>query len=217
MFSVPRCTGLADQAYEKIRHAVIGGELSPGDPVIEARIADQLNMSRTPVREALQTLARDGLLEAVPARGYFVPRRSADDVGELFELREALEGMAARGAAQRATSTEIDQLEELCRTYASSSSSEEWVRLGTEFHAKIAEAARNRRLAGALNTLKAQIVITRRSELREVRGRQEEARREHEAILAAIAARNEDSAEQHAREHVRRSHAAWLRRFEVGP
>src|SRR5215208_6955510 len=98
---------LATHAYEQVREAILQGEFAPGAPLFEVHLASQMGMSRTPVREALKVLARDGFVQAVPSRGYIVPRRSMDDLRELFELRESLEGTAARCAAQRAMDTEI--------------------------------------------------------------------------------------------------------------
>ena len=206
-----RTGGLAARAYARIRASLLDGEFAPGDAVFENRLKERLGMSRTPIREALQALAAEGLLETVPARGWFVPRRSVDDLHEMFELREALEGMAARGAARRATDAEIAALAALCDGYERAGDWREWAAKGTEFHARIAAAARNARLVAMLDQLRAQIVVTRRSELRGVRGRGDEAAREHRAILAAIAARDPDAAEREARVHVRRSREASFR------
>ena len=208
MLSLALRTGLAAQAYAQIRASLLEGEFAPGDAVSENQLTERFGMSRTPIREALQALAAEGLLETVPARGWFVPRRSVSDLHEMFELREALEGMAARGAAQRATEAENVALTALCDAYERADDWREWAAKGTEFHTRIALAARNARLSAALDQLKAQIVLARRSELRASRGRGDEAAREHRAILAAIAARDADAAERHARAHVRRSHEA---------
>ena len=206
-----RSGGLAAQAYSRIREALLQGAFAPGDPLFENQLTQQLGMSRTPIREALQALAAEGLLETIPARGWFVPRRSVGDLHEMFELREALEGMAARGAALRATEAEILALTALCDAYERAMDWQDWAAKGTEFHACIAAAARNVRLSAMLDQLTAQIVLTRRSELRAVQGRGREAAREHRAILAAIAARDPDAAEREARAHVRRSRDATFR------
>ncbi|WP_207540391.1 GntR family transcriptional regulator [Sabulicella rubraurantiaca] len=209
-----RKIGLADEAYGRIREAIVEGRYAAGDPLFENRLSAELGMSRTPIREALQVLARDGLLEVVPARGYFVPRRSLDDLRELFELREALDGAAARACALRAQPDEVEALRALCDRYDAAPDWTEWARTGTEFHAAIARTARNTRLAEALDRLKLQIMLTRRAELRGVEGRHREAAREHRAILAAISAADPDAAEREARLHVRLSQQASLRQAE---
>ena len=208
-------SGLAAQAYEEVRGAIVRGEIAPGEALVENRLAEKLGMSRTPVREALQVLARDGFLEALPAKGYFVPRRSLEDLRELFELRESLEGMATRCAAVRATQPDVDELEELCKRYESAADWTEWARVGTRFHHRIHVLSRNSRIMNFLDSLKAQIVLTRQSELREVKGRREQAIHEHRAIFEAIRAHDADAAEREARHHVRTSYELTLRGFHT--
>lgn len=211
-----KTNSLATQAYQQVRKSILRGKLNPGEALSENRLAEELGMSRTPVREALQILARDGIVEMVPTRGYFVPRWSMDDVRELFELRESLEGMACRCAASRATDVEIEEFERLCGEYERAEDWEAWAQTGTEFHNRIFAAARNSRLVNFLESLKSQIILTRQSGLRKVPGRRDEAIQEHRAILNAIKARDPDQAEQQARAHVRLSHEATLRSFHSG-
>ena len=211
-----RTGSLAAQAYERMRAAIVQGKLGPGEAIFENRIAEQFGMSRTPVREALQVLARDGFVEMVPTRGYSVSRRSLDDLRELFELREALEGMACRCAALRATDAEIEELERMCGEYEQAKDWEAWAQTGTEIHSRIFATARNSRLVNLLDSLKSQTMLTRQSALRSVRGRREEAIQEHRAILNAIKEHDPDRAEREARAHVRLSHEATLRSFHSG-
>lgn len=203
--------GLAAQAYTAIRQILTEGEAAPGDPVSENALAERLGMSRTPVREALRELTRDGLLDLFPGRGYFLPRHSASDLRELFELREALEGLAARAAAPRASDSELAALREICAAYEGARDWRERARHGSEFHRLVAEAARNGRLAGALSAIAAQISMVRRAELRAFAARGPEAAEEHRSILDAIAARDPEAAERAARAHVRRSQESSLR------
>lgn len=208
---------MATRAYDALRAALVSGDLKAGEALMENPLAERLGMSRTPVREALSLLARDGLVGVADRRGYFVPQRSMDDLRELFELREALEGMAARYAALRATDAEVERLHALCAEYECADSLESWTRLGTSFHAFISAACRNRRLAGAVEPLQAQIELTRHQVLRSARDRRGESIREHRAIAGAIAARDPDAAEGHARAHVRLSFQTILRAFQRGP
>ncbi len=207
--SVP-VEGLAAQAYDRLRDSIVSGELAPGEALLEVRLAERLGMSRTPVREALRVLARDGFVEAQAARGYVVPRGSVEDLRELFDLRESLEGLAARSAAVRATAAEIAEFERLCQKYDRARDLDAWTRIGTEFHRGILAAARNRRLARTLDALNAQIVMTRRSVLSAGETRHDAARRAHRAILDAIAARSPDAAERAARDHVRATYESAL-------
>jgi DNA-binding GntR family transcriptional regulator len=208
---------LATHAYQQMRAAIIHGEFAPGTPLFEVHLASQMGMSRTPVREALKVLARDGFVQVVPSRGYIVPHRSMDDLRELFELRESLEGTAARCAAQRATDAELAELERLCKRYENEQDWELWAQIGTDFHNLLVAAARNGRLASILDSLNGQIVHSRRSALRSDAQRRDAAIREHRAILNAVKARNAADAEMLAREHVRLSYEATLFSYQSRP
>ncbi|HXN82287.1 MAG TPA: GntR family transcriptional regulator [Myxococcales bacterium] len=208
-----KADGLSAQAYRQVRAAILRGEHSPGEVLFETHLADKLGMSRTPVREALQVLARDGFVEIIPNRGYLVPRLSMSDVRELFELRESLEGLATRCAAIRVTSAEIAELEQLYDRYEREQNWEASVRIGTEFHNRILSLAGNSRLTTILGALNAQISLTRLTQLRDVRGRRDESVLEHRAILKAIQQRDPAAAERLSRAHVRRSSEATLQAF----
>lgn len=208
--------GLAARAYAQVRDAILEGEHLPGEVLFETHLAGRLGMSRTPVREALQLLAREGFVEIIRNRGYLVSRLSIEDVRELFELRECLEGLATRSAALRVSDRQIAELQDIYQRYARAQRWDAWLRIGTEFHDRILALAGNARLAGILGALNAQIGLTRLTQLRDVRGRRAEALVEHRAILDAICARDAEGAERYARAHVRRSSEATLRAFSAG-
>lgn len=203
--------GLTARAYALLRDAVIDGSLRPGEPLYEIHLADSLGMSRTPVREALKVLTRDGYVEELPSRGYAVPRRSLDDMREFFELREVLESTATRYAALRATAAEMAQLERLCAQYEREKNDAKWAQLGHDFHNLLIKAARNTRLETMLASLNAQIVISRRTVARADDVRRRAAVRDHRAIFEAVLARDAGRAESLAAEHVRRSYETTLR------
>jgi len=203
-----------DRAYAQLRDSVLDGELRPGEPLYEIHLADRLGMSRTPVREALKVLARDGYLEELPSRGYTVPRRSLDDLREFFELREVLEATAAKYAALRATKSELEQLENICFRYEREKDDAKWTQMGHEFHSLIVHAARNTRLHSMLHSLNAQIVVSRRTVARSDATRRQAAVHDHRAIFEAIKARDEVQAQSLAAEHVRRSYETTLRAYQ---
>ena len=205
--------GLTARAYAQLRDAIVDGQLPPGEPLYEIHLADRLGMSRTPVREALKVLTRDGYLEELPSRGYGVPRRSLDDLREFFELREVLESSATRYAALRATPAEIARLGQLCERYESESDDVAWAQLGHDFHNVLIAAARNTRLERVLDSLNAQIVMSRRTFARTDAASRQIAIRDHRAIFEAVQARDEGRAQTLAAEHVRRSYETTLRAF----
>jgi DNA-binding GntR family transcriptional regulator len=100
------------EIYERIRSSIMRGELRPNEPLIEADLAEQLGVSRTPIREGLQRLATDGLIVA-RRRGWAVREHSEAEIRQIYEVRAALEGYAARLAAERSTPEELDRLEAL--------------------------------------------------------------------------------------------------------
>jgi DNA-binding GntR family transcriptional regulator len=211
-----KSNGLATKAYLKMREAILSGKHLPGEALYEVHIAERFGMSRTPVREALNVLAREGFVDALPGRGFLVPRWSHQDVRELYELRESLEGFATACAAKNITPVEIEQLEKLHDDYVKATDWEKLVKLGDTFHNKIVEYGRNKRLTKILDSLKAQISMTRVSQLRDIQGRRDESEREHRAILDAIVKRDGDLAERNARQHIRSSYESTLLAFRLG-
>jgi DNA-binding GntR family transcriptional regulator len=211
-----KSNGLATKAYLKMREAILSGKHLPGEALYEVHLAERFGMSRTPVREALQVLAREGFIDALPGRGFLVPRWSHQDVRELYELRESLEGFATACAAKNITQAEIAELEALHADYVEAPNLQLLVQLGDLFHNKIVAFGRNKRLTNILDSLKAQISMTRISQLRDIEGRRDESTREHRAILDAIIERDGDLAERNARHHIRSSYESTLLAFRLG-
>ena len=197
--------GLTSRAYEQLREDIVQGVLAAGEALYEIHLAERLGMSRTPVREALKLLTRDGYLEELPSRGYAVPRRSLEDLREFFELREVLEASATRYAALRATPAEIAELERLCNRYEREKNDAKWAQVGHDFHSLLIKSARNSRLETMLDSLNAQIVLSRRTVAQADAVRRLAAVRDHRAIFEAVKARDDVRAQLLAAEHVRRS------------
>jgi len=204
-------SGLTSRAYAQLREEIVQGVLQEGEALYEIHLAERLGMSRTPIREAMKLLTRDGYLEELPSRGYAVPRRSLDDLREFFELREVLEASATRYAALRATPAQIAQLERLCDRYEREKDHAKWVQVGHDFHSLLISAANNTRLSTMLNSLNAQIVMSRRTVSKADAMQRQTAVRDHRAIFEAVKARDEVRAQALAAEHVRRSYETTLR------
>jgi DNA-binding GntR family transcriptional regulator len=105
-----KSSSLADLAYERLTEALLSGELSPGDRLVQDVLALRLGISRTPLREAFQRMEREGTIRAAEGRGYVVPELTRADIGHLYEVREAVEGQAARLVAARAAAS-VDDIE----------------------------------------------------------------------------------------------------------
>ncbi|HVV24390.1 MAG TPA: GntR family transcriptional regulator [Pseudonocardiaceae bacterium] len=201
------------QAYAEIRRLIIDGTLAPGSKVIVRPLAERLQLSATPIKSALAALERDGFLTAIPHRGYFVPEVSVQDMREIYELREVLDGIAARNAANLddAASFVADVLQPLLdeqRRRAEAGDATGYSDVDMAFHRAIWHASGNSRLATVTDNLGGQLRFGSGSSSR-LPGRIPEALREHAAIMAAMANGDAARAERESRAHVRRSAVAF--------
>lgn len=190
------------RAYESIRQMVINGELEPGSPVIERELAARLNTSRAPVREALVELEKEGLIRNVGSRIRVVAEATMRDAVELYELREALEGMAARLLSVSASPEQIACLREMVGSMGNGPSVPEDDEI--RFHEYIVRECGNRRLAQLADPIRAQWVKIRYHDfLTRAQDRSRRAGVTHEDIVRSIEERDGDLAESLIREHIR--------------
>jgi DNA-binding GntR family transcriptional regulator len=132
--------------YESLRTAILTCEIPSGAEVSEQHLAEQFEVSKTPVREALGRLATEGLVRAYPRRGYQVVPLMISDMNEIFDVRIVVESGAAEMACSRISEQELDALEELARRSAGDGGRAAVVALNREFHGAIAKATRNARM-----------------------------------------------------------------------
>jgi DNA-binding GntR family transcriptional regulator len=194
----------ADAVHQALRHGILQGDLAPGERLRSDALANELRVSRTPVREALRKLEAEGLV-ARAGSGLIVRALSEQDLTELFYVREALEGMAARLAAENATPSETAEIRELLEdmdTLRRRGDVEALRRLTGEFHQLVCRASHNNLL---LQSLKALLDTVRQIQTSTLHGegRPAAALKEHRNLLRAIEARDGDRAEKLAREHRR--------------
>lgn len=201
---------LADQAFENLVDSIVRGEFPPGAPLSELEIAVKFGISRAPAREAIYRLEARGLVRRLPHHGARVVELSVDDLRELFQVREALEGMACRLAAESMTMAELDELRASLVTHVHQpdlASGAAYYQAGgdNDFHFRIARGSRNDRLMRALCGDIYHVLRVYRFRSSTQPGRAKQALKEHEAIVEAISARNPDAAEACMREHLRQS------------
>ncbi len=150
-------TSLAERAYDEIRRMIIRLELAPGDVVREAELQRQLGIGRTPIREALQRLARDLFVTVIPRRGMFVSTIDVGELSMLYETRAIMEPYAARLATARGTQRDWDEMAAvLAETERPGVTPDELIELDRRCHEIIWRAAGNRFLTNTLDTLYAQ-------------------------------------------------------------
>ncbi|MBI2843149.1 MAG: GntR family transcriptional regulator [Armatimonadetes bacterium] len=148
-------TSLGDQAYQEIRGRIIKKVLRPGDALLEAQLAEQLGMSRTPIRDALKRLEREGLVVSVPNKGSFVESLGPEDVAEIYDLREVIEGLAARLLARRITAEQADLLLQLADKADAASAT---VGDAEAFHSAIVNMCGNRRVSDTARTFRLDVI-----------------------------------------------------------
>jgi DNA-binding GntR family transcriptional regulator len=199
---------LSEQVYRRIKAEIRDGALRSGQRLKEIELAERLDVSRTPVREAIRRLASEGLIELGAGRGMAITTLDRRQVAELYDLRAALEGTAARLAALNASPSDLAALRRLAEAGAGESDPREMARLNRHFHETIREAARNRYLDLSLAQLSDSLALLPGTTF-EAPGRAEGARGEHAAILDAIVARDGEAAEALARRHI--AHAGEAR------
>ncbi|MFI0859166.1 GntR family transcriptional regulator [Streptomyces smyrnaeus] len=202
------------QVIAEMRGRIISGEIDPGDPLSELALAEEFGVSRTPVREALKQLQTEGLVEIRPRVGTFVTTPSRREITELFEMKELLEGAAARLLAQRGRVPETDRLQENLKeadAAVARDDHERYAELVGEFHELLITGADNHKLEAHYRTLMNQLAYSRlvKTSLSQP-GRPLQSDREHHLVVELIVEKDGDSAEQVMREHVRASRRALM-------
>ena len=198
-------------AYTRLKASIRAGELKPGQRIRENEMASKLDMSRTPVREALRRLEADGLLTFAPYRGMVISELDHQAVMELYQMREVLEGTAAGLAARHASEAEIGILQDLVAADKGSAADPKEVSThNRQFHGAVYRAAHNRYLLKTLNVLGDAMALLGMTTM-SLTGRSDTAREEHAAIVAAISAHDPATAESAARKHIREAQRSRLR------
>lgn len=139
---------------QKLREAILLGQLKPGDRLEQNEIADMLGVSRSPVREAIRTLAAEGLVDVYPHRGAVVAELSVDELEEIFLIRSMLEGMAARLATLSMTADDIAELETILGDIDHTRDLDRWLELNRRFHHTLYQAAGRPRLFSLVENLR---------------------------------------------------------------
>lgn len=203
---------LREIVFETLREAIIQGRLKPGERLMEIQLAEEMGVSRTPVREAIRKLELEGFVVMVPRKGAYVAGISIKDIVDVFEVRAALEALAAGLAAERATPEELEDMERaVLQIYEVSNGQnlDSLVERDTRFHELIYKASRNQRLVQIITLLKEHFQRFRTTSLA-LPGRGKHAVEEHKNIVEAISERNVELASALAREHIETAEQLFL-------
>ena len=195
------------RVYETLKQRIIEHHLKPGEPISEGLLADELAISKTPIREAIQQLEKDGFIENIPGKGNFVSQISIQGLRELFEIRDMLECEAIKRAAAKRDPQKLDAIRKSFEVPAiSQDGSPRQFRAGEHIHVFIFESLGNQRLLEIYRRLQDHIARHRNFFFSDVHeGRPGESYREHLEILDALAAQDPARCEQAMRVHLRNS------------
>lgn len=200
---------ITEQVYRRVRGLLLEGGYEPGQRLNEVALAERLEVSRGPVREALERLSQEGLVVRVPRRGTFVRRYGRHEVRELMELRRVLESAAGRLAVERASAEELEAMREL------QTAADAMIKRGSgyppdkDFHQAVVRLAKNRELERTSGLVYDQLRLAR-SLSSKTAGRAREAWREHAAILRALLARDRAAVEAALAAHLAAAEAVML-------
>lgn len=211
---------MQERVIAEMRRRIISGEIGVGVNLSELALAEDFGVSRTPVREALKRLQTEGLVEIRPRVGTFVTTPSRREITELFEMKELLEGAAARLLAQRGRVPELDLLEENLDRADDAVARDDrarYAQLVEEFHDLLIRGSDNTKLEAHYRTLMNQLAYSRLVSTSLAQpGRPLQSDREHHRVLDLVIAKDGDSAERVMREHVRASRQALLAGLDAG-
>lgn len=205
-----------EAVYGHLKDLLLSGRFAPGERLSEPLLAQELGVSRTPVREALMRLAEEGLVELVPGKGARVRAFSPEEVEEVYGVRALLEGEAAREAALRATPWELAELEARLRAIDEAEAEDypEQMRRDLEFHRALVRLSGNKTLFRLYEDLLSSLALVR-SALPNL-SQEEATRREHWAILEALRRRDPEGAKQAVEAHVGRFRHLVVGRLKGG-
>lgn len=215
----PLSRTLSDQVADQLRSAILGGRLKPGQRLVEQEIAEEMQLSRGPVRDALRILETEHLVVRTPHRGTFVTWLTRQDVDEIYSFREILELLALRYALKRVTESQLDELEQLVNVMADQARSEysqfDATDLDLQFHHMLCRISGHGRLLTAWEALQAQVrllILTHRvlqpSDFRE------KGVEWHRRLVSVLRARDLPRAEEILRTHINASYETVVAAME---
>jgi DNA-binding GntR family transcriptional regulator len=195
---------LSQQAITLLREQIYNHALVPGQRLDEAELAEQLGISRTPLREALKVLSAEGLVDLQPHKGCFVSELTLRDLEEIFPIMATLEGRVAHDVAAKRTPAQLkalDVLHEKLERHAAAGDVNRYYETNYVFHDQLQECAGNRWLQMVIGDLRKLLKLSRHRSLR-LPGRLAASLAEHRALMQALHRRDADAAEQVMRGHL---------------
>ncbi len=205
-FDIQNHKPLREMVYEELKMQILTGAIIPGTRMMEVDLAEEMGVSRTPIREAIRKLEKEGLVTIEPRRGAYASMISTQDMVEILEVRQDLEGLAAYFAASRMTDNEMYHLREVAEAYneaVAAGNMQEMIHHDTVFHRIIVDSCNNKILVNMVEQLQ-ELVLRFRYIYYDNFRRAENMPEEHREILEAIASGDADRARAAADVHIDR-------------
>ncbi|MCQ2546105.1 MAG: GntR family transcriptional regulator [Clostridia bacterium] len=205
-FDIQNHKPLREMVYEELKMQILTGTIIPGTRMMEVELAEEMGVSRTPIREAIRKLEKEGLVTIEPRRGAYASMISTEDMVEILEVRQDLEGLAAFFAAERMQPAQLDELNEVSSNYneaVTRGSMEDMIKYDTRFHRIIVDSCHNKILVQMIEQLQ-ELVLRFRYIYYDNFKRAENMPEEHEAILKAIESKDANLAREAADVHIDR-------------
>lgn len=195
---------------EALRHAILAGEYAPGTRLVQADLAKQLDVSTTPVREALRDLAADGLVRLDAYRGAIIQPLDADEIEEIYQLLKVLEPLSIERAVASITEPELAEAQQILDRMLDGGDSADFVALDRQFHGLFARAARSPRLQSTLDSLRDSAARYIAASFRESGEMVAHANEDHTALLAAMRRRDLQAALTVEAAHLEWARSRWM-------
>ncbi|MCU1663995.1 MAG: transcriptional regulator, GntR family [Pseudonocardia sp.] len=205
---------VSDLVTDALRTAILSNKYPAGTRLRQEEVANALGVSRQPVREAMKEMVREGLLIAEGAKGHFVREFTAESLAENYRLRRILESEAAFRAAHRITKEQLAQLAELNAALAAYSSGSKQLRANYDFHKVIRVAAESPTLERIIDSIWAVATVATPVT---IPGRAHRSRDEHDAIIAALEARDADAARDSIIVHIENAATDYFDEQDIRP
>jgi DNA-binding GntR family transcriptional regulator len=216
--AIPERKPLGHYVFENLKQAIVRGDFSPGNRLVESRIAEAMGISRTPVREAIHKLEREGLIKKLPQGGFYVLNLTREEIEETFGIRSVLESYAARLAAINHQKEELEPLEEKIGEFQYFLNRGEMgtlLKINTEFHNLLYAMSRSPKLIKMINDLQDQIYRFRKIILN-IETMAKTSNDDHRQMLSAMKTRDADRVETLVRQHILRGQRIVLKELENG-
>lgn len=208
---------LRDVVFNTLRQAILRGELKPGERLMEIHLANQLGVSRTPIREAIRKLELEGLVMMIPRRGAEVAQITEKSMNDVLEVRRALDALCVELACERITPEELDNLKEACGKFEQATQAgdiQEIARADVALHDIIVQATGNQRLIQLVNNLAEQMYRYRFEYIKDA-SQHKRLVEEHRIIYESIRKKDKKTAAEAAKTHIDNQEKAIIRQIRL--